>query len=91
LYAVASGVVVLKADGERTLRIGPQRFLAPSAALCGRLGDFSAQAETSVILLRIRVEDYYDQADEHPELTRAALASITTFVEQMMDLAPPKG
>jgi CRP-like cAMP-binding protein len=91
LYAVASGVVVLRADGERTLRIGPQRFLAPTAALCGRLGDFSAHAETSVILLRIREEEYYDQSDEHPELTRAALASISTYVEQMMDLKPPKG
>lgn len=88
LYAVASGVVALRAESDRVLRVGPQRFLAPAAALCGRLGDFSAVAETSAILLRIREEDYYDQSDEHPELTRAATAYLAIEFEKMMDVKP---
>jgi CRP-like cAMP-binding protein len=89
LYAVASGVVLLRAESERVLRVGPQRFLAAAASLCGRLGDFSATAETSAILLRIREEDYYDQSDEHPELTRAATAYLALEIEKMMDVNPP--
>jgi CRP-like cAMP-binding protein len=89
LYAVASGVVLLRAESERVLRVGPQRFLAAAASLCGRLGDFSATAETSAILLRIREEDYYDQSDEHPELTRAAMAYLALEIEKMMDVNPP--
>jgi CRP-like cAMP-binding protein len=89
LYAVASGVVVLTPPSHRFVRIGPRRFLSPSASLCGRLGDFSAHAESSVLILRIREEDYYDQSDEHPELTRAAMAHMATELEKMMDLKPP--
>jgi CRP-like cAMP-binding protein len=89
LYAVARGVVALRGETGRLVRVGPQRFLAAEASLCGRLGDFSAQAETACSVLRIRVEDYYDQADEHPDLTRAALARLALGLEKLMDLKPP--
>jgi CRP-like cAMP-binding protein len=89
LYAVASGVVALRASNERLVRVGPQRFLAAASALSGHLGDFSAKAESSIILLRIREEDYYDQSDEHPELTRAAMGHMATEIEKMLDLKPP--
>lgn len=89
LYAVARGVVVLRSEPGRVMRVGPQRFLASEASLCGRLGDYSAQAETACSVLRIRVEDYYDQADEHPDLTRAAMACLALEVEKLMDLKPP--
>jgi CRP-like cAMP-binding protein len=89
LYAVARGVVVLRSQTGRVSRVGPQRFLAAEAALCGRLGDYSAQAETACSVLRIRVEDYYDESDEHPDLTRAAMACLALEVEKLMDLKPP--
>jgi CRP-like cAMP-binding protein len=90
LYAVASGVVALRL-GERVARIGPLQFLAPAAALAGRLGAYTARAESAAIVLRIREEDYYDQSDEHPDLTRAAMAYMATEIEKMMDLKPPTG
>jgi CRP-like cAMP-binding protein len=90
LYAVARGVVVLRNEKGRVMRVGPRCFLAPEASLCGRLGEFSAQAETACSVLRIRVEDYYDQSDEHPDLTRAAMAALALQVEKLMDLEPPK-
>lgn len=91
LYAIARGVVVLRTDSGRVVRVGPQCFLAPEASLSGRLGDLSAQAETACSVLRIRLEDYYDQADEHPDLTRAAMAALALEVERLMDLKPPEG
>jgi hypothetical protein len=81
--------VVLSPPSDRSVRVGPRSFLAPAASLCGRLGDFSATAESAVLILRIREEDYYDQSDEHPELTRAAMANLATELEKMMDLKPP--
>ncbi|HTV23838.1 MAG TPA: cyclic nucleotide-binding domain-containing protein [Polyangiaceae bacterium] len=91
LYAVARGVVQLRASNGRVVRVGPQCFLAPESSLCGRLGEFSAEAETACSVLRIRVEDYYDQSDEHPDLTRAAMASLALEVERLIDLKPPEG
>lgn len=89
LYAVASGVVALSPPSHRFVRVGPRRILAPAASLCGRLGDFAAHAETPVLILRVREEDYYDQSDEHPDLTRAAMAYMATELERMLDLKPP--
>lgn len=89
LYAVARGVVELRSATERLTRIGAARFLAPGAALAGRLGEFSARAETSAIVLEIRVDDYYDQADEHPELKRAAMAYMATELERILNIRPP--
>lgn len=90
LYAVARGVVALRTESGRVVRVGPQCFLAPESSLCGRLGEFSAQAETACSVLRIRVEDYYDQSDEHPDLTRAAMAALALQSERLMDLKPPE-
>jgi CRP-like cAMP-binding protein len=89
LYVVASGVVTLRSSSDRVTRVGPSRFLAPAAALSGQLGAFSASAESDVIVLRIREEDYYDQAEEHPELTRSVMAYAATEMERLMDLNPP--
>jgi CRP-like cAMP-binding protein len=88
LYAVASGVVALCLE-ERVTRIGPLRFLSPAAALSGRLGKYTARAESRAIVLQIREEDYYDQSDEHPDLTRAAMAYMATEIEKVMNLKPP--
>ncbi len=88
LYAVASGVIALR-SGDRLTRVGPTSFLAPAAALSVGLGEYSAHAETAAIVLRIREEEYYDQSDEHPELTRSAMAYMATEQEKLMDLKPP--
>ncbi len=90
LYVVASGVVALGMLGsDRRVSIGPRSVLGAAAALSGNLGGFSALAETSALVLRIREEDYYDQSDEHPELMRAAMAYMAIELERLMDLVPP--
>jgi|GEM_PF-805420 len=73
------------------VRFGALHVLAPAAAMCGQLGVYSARALEPSLLLRIRDEDYYDQAEEHPDLIRAALAYLATERERLMDLVPPMG
>lgn len=73
------------------VRFGPLHVLAPAAAMCGQLGAYSARALEASVLLRIRDDDYYDQAEEHPDLIRAALAYLVTERERLMDLVPPVG
>ncbi len=90
LYAVASGVIQLTHRNGRRSRVGHGCMLAPAAALSGQLADYSAHAETAAVVLRIREEDYYDQSDEHFDLTRAAIAYLAAEVERWLDVEPPR-
>lgn len=89
LYVVVSGVIELCFTGQRELRVGPSCVLSAAAALSGRLDQYSARAVTASVLLEIQTEDYYDQSEEHPELTRAAMAYLASERERLMDLVPP--
>lgn len=90
LYAVASGIILLVQRSGAVQRVGRGGMLAPAAALSGQLGDYRARAETAAVVLRIREEDYYDQSDEHFDLTRAAIAYLAAEVERWMDVEPPR-
>lgn len=90
LNAVASGVIRLTHRSGAVVRVGHGGMLAEAAALSGQLGDYSARAETPALVLRIREEDYYDQSDEHSDLTRAAIAHLAAEVERWMDIEPPR-
>ena len=90
LYAVASGVIRLTHRSGAVQRVGRGRILAPAAALSGKLGEYAASAETGAVVLRIREEDYYDQSEEHLDLTRAALAYMAAELERWLDLEPPR-
>lgn len=89
LYVVASGMIELRLGSGREVRVGPLGVLNAAAALSGQLGQYSARAAAASVLLEIQNDDYYDQSEEHPELTRAAMASLASERERLMDLAPP--
>lgn len=89
LYVVVSGVIELCFPSLREARVGPFSVLSAAAALSGQLGQYSARAATPSILLEIPVEEYYDQSEEHPELTRAAMAYLASERERLLDLVPP--
>lgn len=89
LYVVVSGVIELRFAGQREVRVGPFGVLSAAAALSGQLGQYSARASTPAVLLEIQNEDYYDQSEEHPELTRAAMAYLASERERLLDLVPP--
>ena len=89
LYVVVSGVIELCFARDREVRVGPFGVLSAAAALSGQLGQYSARAASPSVLLEIQNEDYYDQAEEHPELTRAAMSYMASERERLMDLVPP--
>lgn len=89
LYVVVTGSIDLCFQENRQVRVGPYGVLSAAAALSGQLGQYSARATAPSLLLQIQSEDYYDQSEEHPELTRAALAHLASEREQIMDLVPP--
>jgi CRP-like cAMP-binding protein len=90
-YVVARGLIELRRGQEFVARCGPLTLVGAAAALSDQLGAYSATALSASLVLRIRAEDYYDQAEEHPELTRAALAYLAIERERMMDVDPPGG
>jgi CRP-like cAMP-binding protein len=90
LFIVASGVVELTHASGVVARFGPGCLLGGAAALCAELGAYSARAIEPATLLRIRDEDYFDQAEEHADLGRAALAYIMLEREPLMRLQPPR-
>jgi CRP-like cAMP-binding protein len=59
------------------------------AALARELTDYEARALTPAVVLRISDEDYYDQAETHPELVRAALAYLLSAREALLRVDPP--
>jgi len=90
LYIVGSGSIEL-AHAERRVvqRQGPGALLGGPAALAAQLGAYAARAVEPSTLLRIRDEDYFDQAEEHPELGRATLAYLMLEREPLLKLRPP--
>lgn len=87
LYVVVEGLVELVHEVGGSDRCGPLTVLGAVAALAGELCRYSAVAAERTVLLRIRDDDYYDQAEEHPELTRAALAYLGAERERLLELA----
>ncbi|HYO97303.1 MAG TPA: cyclic nucleotide-binding domain-containing protein [Polyangiaceae bacterium] len=77
LYIVADGAIELEDEALhwRTLW-GASELVGGAAALCRKLDACSAVARSPCVLLKVAEEDYSDQTDEHPELTRAALAYL---------------
>jgi CRP-like cAMP-binding protein len=89
LYVVARGLIELRREDECVARCGPLTLVGAAAALSDELGAYSASALEPSLILRITAEDYYDQAEEHPQLTRAALAYLAIERERLMELDPP--
>jgi CRP-like cAMP-binding protein len=88
LHVVAEGQIEL--FDRSSWCFGPQTLVGAAAALSGELGAYSARALERSLVLRIRAGDYYDQAEEHPQLTRAALAYLAIERERLMEIAPPE-
>ena len=90
LYVVGAGTVELVHEARGVVSsYGPGSLLGGAAALAGELGAYSAHAIEPSTLLRIRDEDFFDQAEEHPDLGRAALSYLMLEREPLLLLRPP--
>jgi CRP-like cAMP-binding protein len=89
LCVVASGAVELSQGDEfRTLQ-GAGELLGGPGALARAMAEYGARAITDVALVRIAEQDFYDRAEEHPRLTRAALAYLVSELEAVGPWDPP--
>jgi CRP-like cAMP-binding protein len=90
LYVVAYGAVELsRAAPSLHVVHAAGDVLGGAAALCRELSPYSARALRPSVVLKIRDEDYFDQAEEHPELIRAALAYLVAELEPLFRIQPP--
>jgi CRP-like cAMP-binding protein len=88
LYIVAYGAVEL-VRAEPAVRVvhGSSELLGGPAALARALSFYEARALAPSVVLRISDDDYHDQAEAHPELTRAALAYLVRTREHFLELS----
>jgi CRP-like cAMP-binding protein len=85
LYVVMYGIIDLsRAQPALHARYGAGEVVATTAALARELGPYRAQSRGKSLILRIREEDYYDQAEAHPDLIRAALAYLMAERERLV-------
>jgi CRP-like cAMP-binding protein len=85
LFVVMYGVIELtRASPSVRARYGAGEVVAPTAALSGALGGYQAYSRGRSLVLRIRSEEYYDQAEAHPDLIRAALAYVMAERERLV-------
>jgi CRP-like cAMP-binding protein len=88
-HVVASGVVELSQGDDFRVQHGAGELVGGPAALCKALPSYSACALTNTAVLRISEQDFYDYAEEHPRLTRGALAYLVSQLEAVLPFGPP--
>jgi CRP-like cAMP-binding protein len=86
LYIVVRGHVLISSGEDFRLNHGPGDLIGGAAALCRALADYGARAATDAVVLRIAEQDFYDQAEEHPRLTRGTLAYLVGELEPLLQL-----
>lgn len=86
LYMVARGNIELSADHGFRVQHTAGDLIGGPAAMCRGLPAYSARAESDAVVLRISEQDFYDQAEEHPGLTRGTLAFLVSELEPLLQL-----
>ena len=86
LHVVASGVVELVQGDDFRYRHGAGELIGGPAALSRSLPDYAARSIGTSAVLRISEQDFYDRAEEHPRLTRGALAFLVSELESVLAL-----
>jgi CRP-like cAMP-binding protein len=89
LYVVASGTVELSRPDDFRVQHGNGELVGGPAALCKELPSYRARALTNAAVLRISEQDFYDCAEEHPRLTRGALAYLVSELEAVLPFGAP--
>jgi CRP-like cAMP-binding protein len=88
-HVVATGVVELAQGDDFRVQHGAGELVGGPAALSKALAGYSARALTNVAVLRISEQDFYDSAEEHPRLTRGALAYLVSELEAVLPFVAP--
>lgn len=86
LHVLVRGSVELTADGGFRYHHRRGDLVGGAAAFCHALPSYAARAVTDVSVLRISEQDFYDQAEEHPRLTRGTLKYLVSELEPLLEL-----
>lgn len=86
LYVVVRGVIELTAPGDFVFRHRRGDVIGGAAAFCRALSGYAARAQTEASVLRIAEQDFYDQAEEHPRLTRGTLKYLVSELESLLEI-----
>jgi CRP-like cAMP-binding protein len=88
LHIVAYGAIELtRHDTSFRVIHGSGDLVGGPAALARALAQYEARALMPSLVLKISDDDYYDQAEAHPDLIRAALAYLVRTRERFLDRA----
>lgn len=85
-YVVARGSVELTSGEDFQLLHSAGDLVGGAAALSHALPAYAARAVTDAVVLRFSEQDFYDQAEEHPGLTRGTLAFLVSELEPLLEL-----
>ncbi len=61
-------------------------LIGAAAAFCHALPGYAARATSDALVLRIAEQDFYDQAEEHPHLTRGTLKYLVSELEPLLEI-----
>ncbi len=86
LYVLVRGSVELTASGGFRFLHRRGDVIGGAAAFCHALPGYAARATTDVTVLRVAEQDFYDQAEEHPRLTRGTLKYLVAELEPLLEL-----
>lgn len=89
IYAVAWGIVELDHPGPPRLgaAFGAGSLLGGAFAYCGKLEVCAARARTAAVLLKLKLTDIDDIAEDHFDLTRAVMRHLALERERLMRIA----
>jgi CRP-like cAMP-binding protein len=83
---VAEGeVVIIRRQSAAALRFGRGAFLGPSVALEHAGIEWDVRASRPTRVLKIPLEDWLDEMEEHHDMVRAALATLADQTGQLLD------
>jgi len=86
LHVLVRGSIELTAEGGFRYHHRRGDLIGGAAAFCHALPGYAARAVTDVSVLRISEQDFYDQAEEHPRLTRGTLKYLVSELEPLLEL-----
>jgi CRP-like cAMP-binding protein len=86
LYILVRGTVELTAPGGFRFQHRRGDVIGGAAAFCRALPGYAARALSSATVLRISEQDFYDQAEEHPRLTRGTLKYLVSELEPLLEI-----
>jgi len=87
IYLVVLGEVSLSDGQEKHAVVAAGSVVGGTGAMAVPLAIYEARATVATIVLRVRLEDYWDVLEEHVDLVRSAMVALAQAMERLKPLA----